>query len=71
MRLAMAGDSDWKPLLDEFARREAAAQAMGGASKRVRQRDGARLDARQRIAALLDADTFGETEPVAGIGNRP
>lgn len=51
MRDAMADDADWKPLLDELARRDAAAQAMGGAQKLARQHEAGRLDARQRVAA--------------------
>ncbi len=65
----MADDSAWKPLLDELARRDQAARAMGGARKLARQHAGGRLDARQRIAALLDADSFREIGALVGAAD--
>ncbi|HUP93250.1 MAG TPA: carboxyl transferase domain-containing protein, partial [Solimonas sp.] len=46
--------------LDELAAREARARAMGGADKLARQHAKGRLDARQRIARLLDGGAFDE-----------
>src|SRR6201995_4370692 len=58
----------WKPELDELARREAFARAMGGVEKVKRQRDQGRLTVRERIDKMVDADTFHEIGAVAGIG---
>lgn len=46
--------------VDELQRRQRRALAMGGEARLARQRDKGRLDARQRIAALLDRDSFDE-----------
>src|SRR5215475_7110302 len=63
----MTGDAgDWKPLLDDLARREDAARAMGGAERLARQRAGGRLDARGRIDALLDPQSFREIGAFVG-----
>lgn len=62
---------DWQPLLDDLERRRTAGRAMGGAEKleKVRERGG--LDARARIAALLDDGTFTEIGTLAGDGSAP
>ena len=59
-------DEGWKPLLEDLERRVAVAQAMGGAERLARQRSGGRLDARQRVAALLDAGSFREIGALVG-----
>ncbi len=41
---------NWKPELDNLARREAFAREMGGVDKVKRQRDQGRLTVRERIA---------------------
>ncbi len=46
--------------LDELAARETRAREMGGADKLERQRGKGRMSARERIAALLDPDSFDE-----------
>lgn len=57
----MANDPPADPYqLQELARREAQARAMGGADKIARQHAKNRLTARERIAALLDAGSFEE-----------
>ena len=58
---------NWKPELDELARREAFAREMGGADKVKRQHDQGRLTVRERIDGLLDAKTFHEVGAVSGI----
>ena len=58
----------WKPELDELARRETFAQAMGGADKVKRQRDQGRLNVRERIDRILDRASFHEIGAVSGIG---
>src|SRR3954468_24710273 len=59
---------NWKPELDELARREAFAREMGGADKVKRQHDQGRLTVRERIDRLTDVNTFHEVGAVSGIG---
>jgi acetyl-CoA carboxylase carboxyltransferase component len=59
---------NWKPELDDLARREAFAREMGGVDKVKRQRDQGRLTVRERIDKLVDAKSFHEVGAVAGIG---
>src|ERR1700751_4854970 len=56
----------WKPELDELARCEAFAGALGGVEKVKRQRDQGRLTVRERIDKMVDADTFHEIGAVSG-----
>ncbi|WP_127783188.1 carboxyl transferase domain-containing protein [Rhodococcus sp. X156] len=58
----------WGPLLDTLARRQAAARVMGGPEKLARYRATGRVDARARVQALLDTDTFVELGALAGDG---
>ena len=57
---------NWKPELDELARREAFARQMGGADKVKRQREQGRLTVRERIDGLLDQGSFHEIGAVSG-----
>jgi acetyl-CoA carboxylase carboxyltransferase component len=59
---------NWKPELDELARREAFAREMGGVEKVKRQRDQGRLTVRERIDALVDPKSFHEIGAVSGTG---
>jgi acetyl-CoA carboxylase carboxyltransferase component len=59
---------NWKPELDELARREAFAQEMGGVDKVKRQHDQGRLTVRERIDKLIDQGSFHEIGAVSGIG---
>src|SRR3954466_6693826 len=59
---------NWKPELDDLARREAFAREMGGVEKVKRQRDQGRLTVRERIDKLVDQQTFHEVGAIAGIG---
>ena len=59
---------NWKPELDELARREALARQMGGADKVKRQHDQGRLTVRERIDGLLDRGSFHELGAVSGTG---
>lgn len=63
-------ESDWKPLLEDLALRRDAARAMGGPERLERHRAGGRWDARQRIEALFDADTFVELGTLVGSVHR-
>ena len=49
---------NWKPELDDLARREAFAREMGGVDKVKRQRDQGRLTVRERIDGLTDKKAF-------------
>src|ERR1044071_5347603 len=59
---------NWKPELDDLARREAFAREMGGVDKVRRQRDQGRLTVRERIDRVVDAGTFHEIGAIAGVG---
>ena len=58
--------NDWEPLLEDLAVRQAAAAAMGGPDRLARQHEGGRLDARARVAYLLDGGSFRELGLHAG-----
>ena len=59
-------DRGWGPRLEELAQRQRAARAMGGSPRLEKQRAGGRLDARARVARLLDPDSFMEIGSLAG-----
>jgi acetyl-CoA carboxylase carboxyltransferase component len=59
----------WQPELDELRRREELARQMGGAERVERQHAAGKLTVRERVARLLDADTFHETGALAGKGD--
>src|SRR3954468_23990985 len=59
---------NWKPELDDLARREAFAREMGGVDKVKRQRDQGRLTVRERIDRLVDAKSFHEVGAISGVG---
>ena len=58
---------NWKPELDDLARREAFAREMGGVDKVKRQRDQGRLTVRERIDRLVDPKSFHEIGAISGI----
>src|SRR3954462_6245899 len=58
---------NWKPELDDLARREAFAREMGGAEKVKRQRDQGRLTVRERIDKLVDPQSFHEVGAISGV----
>lgn len=51
----------YEDMIAEHKRREAAAMAMGGRDKLARRAESGALNARERVDALFDADTFHET----------
>ena len=61
----------WSSLLADLERRKKEARAMGGAEKLARQRTGGRLDARARVEALLDVDSFVELGTLVGGVREP
>jgi acetyl-CoA carboxylase carboxyltransferase component len=58
---------NWKPELDDLARREAFAREMGGVDKVKRQHDQGRLTVRERIDRLIDKNSFHEIGTISGI----
>lgn len=62
----MSGASGWDATLEDFEYRRQRARAMGGADKVTARRAEGRLDARGRIAELLDAGSFTEIGTLAG-----
>ena len=58
----------WEPELEELRRRRELAEQMGGPEKVARQQGRGKLDARARIAALVDAGSFREIGKIAGKG---
>jgi hypothetical protein len=57
---------NWKPELDDLARREAFAREMGGVDKVKRQRDQGRLTVRERIDKLVDQKASTRSAPISG-----
>jgi len=58
----------WEKELEELRRREAFAEKMGGEEKLARQKSRGKLNARERIARLLDPGSFREIGKIAGKG---
>src|SRR3979411_3137204 len=59
---------NWKPELDDLARREAFAREMGGVDKVKRQHDQGRLTVRERIDKIVDQKSFHEIGAISGVG---
>lgn len=59
---------EWREELEELRQRRQIARGMGGAQSLEKLRAAGRLNARERIAALLDADSFRELGKLAGKG---
>src|SRR5256712_268850 len=57
---------DWQKELDELRHREELAEQLGGPERVKRQHDGGRYTIRERIAKLVDPDTFHELGKIAG-----
>jgi acetyl-CoA carboxylase carboxyltransferase component len=57
---------DWEAVLADLAERRAAARAMGGTERLERHRAAGKLDARARVAELLDAGSFREIGTLVG-----
>ena len=62
----MADPTEWDATLDDLASRRAEAHAMGGAEKVAKRHAAGRLDARQRIAELVDEASFTEIGALSG-----
>ena len=59
----------WAKELEELRRREMLAEQMGGPEKVARQHGRGKMDARARLAALVDPGTFREIGKIAGKGS--
>ena len=59
----------WENELEELRQREALAEQMGGADKLARQHSRGKMDARARLAALVDDGSFREIGKIAGKGS--
>jgi propionyl-CoA carboxylase beta chain len=64
----MIPSMSWEKELEELRRREALAEKMGGPEKLARQKERGKLNARERLAALLDEGSFREIGKIAGRG---
>lgn len=60
--------SDWSAEVEELRIRREMALRMGGAEKVARQHERGKMDARARLAALVDAGSFREIGQIAGRG---
>jgi acetyl-CoA carboxylase carboxyltransferase component len=58
----------WENEVEELRRRAALAELMGGAEKLARQKERGKLNARERLANLLDESSFREIGKIAGKG---
>jgi len=59
----------WQDEIDELNHRRALADQMGGSEKVARQHGRGKMDARARIAALVDPGSFREIGKIAGRGS--
>lgn len=59
----------WEAEVEELRRRRELAEQMGGAEKVARQHSRGKLDARARIAGVVDAGSFREIGKIAGSGS--
>lgn len=62
----MTNDPEWKETLEDLARRREHAHGMGGPERLAKHHGKGKLDARARIARLLDPDTFQEFGTLVG-----
>lgn len=62
----MTNDPEWKETLEDLARRRGHSHGMGGPERLAKHHGKGKLDARARIARLLDPDTFQEFGTLVG-----
>lgn len=62
----MTNDPEWKETLEDLARRREHAHGMGGPERLAKHRGKGKLDARARVARLLDPGTFQEFGTLVG-----
>src|SRR5262245_15674584 len=61
----------WKEVLDDLARRRETSRSMGGEERLQKHHDAGRLDARARVAYLLDEGSFHELGTLVGGTDAP
>src|SRR5689334_13193477 len=66
----MSTDS-WDPVFEDLDARRTASRAMGGDERLKKHRDAGKLDARARIAHLLDSGSFLELGTLVGGSDAP
>ncbi|MEX1279188.1 MAG: carboxyl transferase domain-containing protein [Acidimicrobiia bacterium] len=59
----------WRPEIDELAERQSLAHRLGGEERVARHKTAGKLTVRERIDALVDADSFREIGSVAGFAD--
>jgi acetyl-CoA carboxylase carboxyltransferase component len=59
----------WEKEVEEIKRRRKLSEGMGGPEKLKRQKDGGKLNVRERIAALVDKGSFREVGQLGGVGD--
>ena len=62
------GCMSWEKEVEELKRRHKLAEGMGGPEKLKRQKDGGKLNVRERIAGLVDKGSFREVGKLGGVG---
>jgi acetyl-CoA carboxylase carboxyltransferase component len=69
----MANDAsgEWKEVIDDLEQRRATSRAMGGDERLQKHRGAGKLDARARVAHLLDPGSFLELGTLAGGADAP
>lgn len=65
------GSEDWQEVLDNLEQRRAASRAMGGDERLEKHHNAGKLDARARIAHLLDPGSFLEIGTLVGGADAP
>jgi acetyl-CoA carboxylase carboxyltransferase component len=65
------GAAEWEEALADLAARRASSHAMGGEERLAKHRAAGKLDARARIAHLLDSDSFQELGTLVGGPDLP
>ncbi len=60
----------WKDEVEEIERRRARALEQGGAEAVAKQHGRGRLTARERVAGLVDKDSFREIGGISGVSER-
>ena len=68
MQTEFEPEGEWKEELSELAQRREAARRMGGAEALERFRASGRMNARERIATLVDSGSFRELGRITGKG---
>lgn len=58
----------WEPEIEELAKRSLLSEQMGGADKVARQHEFGKLTIRERVSAIVDANSFYEVGKLAGVG---